>query len=413
MADPDAGAVPGTRPSVFLSYASQDRSAARLLRDALTTYGIEVWYDESDLGGGEAWDQKIRRQIRDCDYFMPVISAQTEARHEGYFRREWRLAVERTLDMADDHPFLLPVKIDDTQQEHARVPDKFLAVQWLKVPGGQSTAGLEALCRRLVEGGLRETTARRSPERPRGSATPVQDPIFPTEVPGQRLSFGFHVVIWAWRSLWARFGRLPRWIRIIAILWLVIAAISRCTSSSPDHKNSQRATASQIEKLNAISKRYQGARAGSDAATLGEEIAREFSDADDEADADGMPLLALAFTAPAGDPAAATLANRAFAMSFGMATISHRGAVGLNKVSPTAADLSAAVARGKANHSSYVLHGQVQTGPQADQMLTVSIAKVSNGAVVWSNSYPVAGADPGRIAADVDAHVPSLKTRAN
>jgi hypothetical protein len=119
------------RRSVFLSYASQDRQAARLLRDTLSDYGLDVWYDESDLGGGEAWDQKIRRQIRECDYFMPLVSAQTEARHEGYFRREWRLAVERTLDMADDHPFLLPIVIDDTDQSVARVPEKFLTVQWL------------------------------------------------------------------------------------------------------------------------------------------------------------------------------------------------------------------------------------------------------------------------------------------
>ncbi len=104
MPAPDAADLPTPRRSVFLSYASEDRQAAQLLRDALPGYGLDVWYDESEIGGGEAWDQKIRRQIRECDYFMALVSAQTEARHEGYFRREWRLAVERTLDMADDHP---------------------------------------------------------------------------------------------------------------------------------------------------------------------------------------------------------------------------------------------------------------------------------------------------------------------
>ena len=103
-------------PTVFLSYASEDRQAARLIGDALPAYGLEVWYDESELGGGDAWDQKIRRQIRECDYFMALVSAHTESRHEGYFRREWRLAVERTLDMADDHLFLLPIVIDDTNE---------------------------------------------------------------------------------------------------------------------------------------------------------------------------------------------------------------------------------------------------------------------------------------------------------
>src|SRR4051812_50034664 len=77
-------------PSVFLSYASEDRAAARALRDALLAIGLEVWYDENELAGGDAWDQKIRRQIRDCDYFMPMISATTERRKEGDFRREWR-----------------------------------------------------------------------------------------------------------------------------------------------------------------------------------------------------------------------------------------------------------------------------------------------------------------------------------
>jgi len=31
--------------SVFISYASEDRQAARLLREALEGYGLDVWYD--------------------------------------------------------------------------------------------------------------------------------------------------------------------------------------------------------------------------------------------------------------------------------------------------------------------------------------------------------------------------------
>src|SRR5882762_7292746 len=139
-------------PTVFLSYASEDREAARTIGAALPAFGLEVWYDESELGGGDAWEQKIRRQICECDYFMALVSARTEARHEGYFRREWRLAVERTLDMADDHTFLLPIVIDDTVQAGARVPERFLSVQWLRLPGGRPTPALEALCRRLVSG---------------------------------------------------------------------------------------------------------------------------------------------------------------------------------------------------------------------------------------------------------------------
>src|ERR1700679_886989 len=180
-------------PSVFLSYASEDRQAARTIGDALPAFGLEVWYDESELGGGDLWDQKIRRQIRECDYFMALVSDQTEARHEGYFRREGRRGGGGTLDMADDHPFLLPIAIDDIDQATARVPEKFLATQWLRVPGGRPTPALEALCRRIASGEAAAVQpARKAPARPVGSRTPTptpelieRSPEFPKEEPGQ------------------------------------------------------------------------------------------------------------------------------------------------------------------------------------------------------------------------------------
>src|SRR2546430_16444778 len=89
--------------------------------------------------GGDAWDASIHRQIKECALFVPVISAKTQAREEGYFRREWNLAVSRTLDMADDKTFLLPVVIDATIDVHARVPEKFRDVQWTHLPAGEGS----------------------------------------------------------------------------------------------------------------------------------------------------------------------------------------------------------------------------------------------------------------------------------
>jgi hypothetical protein len=86
--------------AVFLSYASQDAAAAQHLCDALRKAGIEVWFDQSELRGGDTWDALIRRQIKSCSLFVPFISANTQSREEGYFRREWKLAVDRTSDMA-------------------------------------------------------------------------------------------------------------------------------------------------------------------------------------------------------------------------------------------------------------------------------------------------------------------------
>ncbi len=128
------------RKAVFLSYASEDAEAARRICEALRAAGVEVWFDRSELRGGEAWDRQIVRQIRECALFVALISANTEARDEGYFRREWRLAVERTRDLADDKAFLLPVVIDATSDATARVPEKLHEVQWTRLPAGEVTA---------------------------------------------------------------------------------------------------------------------------------------------------------------------------------------------------------------------------------------------------------------------------------
>ena len=411
MPDLDAADSLPPRRTVFRSYAWQVRAAARGGRDALPGFGLEVWHDESDLGGGEAWDQKIRRQIRECDYFMPIVSAQTEARLEGYFRREWRFAVERTLDMADDHLFLLPIVIDDTDQAGARVPEKFLTVQWLKVPGGRPPPALEALCRRVASGNSAEPPARAALRREgkiKSAPAAPHAPQFPRQEPGQRAKFWVEVAAWGIRSAWVVFMRLPRWVRMLAYIWITVAALSLC--SSWRHEDSADISPAKVEKLKAISQNYQGSLNKNDVLKLGARIAKEFSDDSDEGPAESGPLLAIPFTAPAGDQAAEKLADSAFAMTYGMVSISHHGQVSLSKDPLPSRELGAALERGRANHSTYVLVGTVDSVDGA-QALAVKIAAVADGSVVWSKSYPAAGADPAKIAAEVEAKIPALASR--
>jgi TolB-like protein len=138
--------------AVFLSYASQDANAAQSLCNALRTGGIEVWFDQSELRGGDSWDASIRRQIKNCALFVPMISAGTQSRAEGYFRREWKLAVDRTNDMADGRAFLLPLVTDGTSDSDALVPEKFREVQWTRLPQGANTDAFVEHVRRLLSG---------------------------------------------------------------------------------------------------------------------------------------------------------------------------------------------------------------------------------------------------------------------
>jgi hypothetical protein len=142
-----------TEPSraVFLSYASQDVEAARRICDALRAAGIEVWFDQSELRGDDAWDHKIRQQIRDCALFIPIISVNTQARSEGYFRLEWRLADQRTHLMGKSRAFLVPVCVDDTREVDADIPDSFASVHWTRLGGGETPPAFVERIARLRE----------------------------------------------------------------------------------------------------------------------------------------------------------------------------------------------------------------------------------------------------------------------
>ncbi len=152
------------RAGIFLSYAREDADAVQRMAEALRQADVEVWFDQDELRGGDAWDQQIRNQIRTCALFLPIISAATQERMEGYFRREWKLGVERTHDLADGVPFILPIAIDDTPESAAAVPAEFLRVQWTRLPGALPTLEFVAQVKRVLA----------QPRRPVGTGIPFQ-----------------------------------------------------------------------------------------------------------------------------------------------------------------------------------------------------------------------------------------------
>ncbi len=187
----------GTSHAVFLSYASQDAEAAARICEGLGAAGVEVWYDKSELRGGDAWDQMIRQKIKACALFIPVISRHAHNRVEGYFRLEWKLAVDRSHLIAPDQAFLLPVVIDDTPQTDERIPDRLRELQWTLLPAGQTTPAFVERVRQLLSAetssalmGAGPATLRPVPAR----THPVQAR---TVSAGSLRSFGWWLVGWA------------------------------------------------------------------------------------------------------------------------------------------------------------------------------------------------------------------------
>src|SRR6476646_10063378 len=125
--------------AVFISYAREDLPAVQRLKAGLDAAGIRTWFDLDRLEGGDDYDRKIQRNIARCSYFIPVVSATTERRLEGYFRREWSYAIDRARNIAEGALFILPVTVDDTNGGDAQVPEKFKAVHFTRLAGGEVT----------------------------------------------------------------------------------------------------------------------------------------------------------------------------------------------------------------------------------------------------------------------------------
>jgi hypothetical protein len=125
--------------AIFISYAREDLAAVQRLKAALDAAGLVTWFDLDRLEGGDEFDRKIRANIARCSYFVPIVSAATQRRLEGYFRREWNYAVDRSLNIAEGAVFILPVCIDDTAEAEALVPEKFRALHMSRLPGGEPT----------------------------------------------------------------------------------------------------------------------------------------------------------------------------------------------------------------------------------------------------------------------------------
>jgi len=123
--------------AVFISYAREDLPAVHKLKAGFDAAGIKTWFDLDRLEGGDDYDRKIQRNIARCSFFIPIVSATTQRRLEGFFRREWSYAIDRTRNIADGALFILPVCIDDTNSGEAQVPDKFRSVHFTKLPGGE------------------------------------------------------------------------------------------------------------------------------------------------------------------------------------------------------------------------------------------------------------------------------------
>lgn len=146
------------RPFIFLSYSRQDRPSAEALYRTLVARKLVVWWDKEELDPGDRWREEIKAGLAGCALFVPLLSAHSLGRSEGYFISEWREALRRR-DTVKNRAFVVPLVIDpqltDDQIRSDEVAREFLGdAQAARAPGGRiSEADLQQLASLLAESG--------------------------------------------------------------------------------------------------------------------------------------------------------------------------------------------------------------------------------------------------------------------
>ncbi len=76
--------------TLFISYSRANKSRVSPLVQELQALGFTVWIDVSGIRGGTTWSSEIARAIKECDYFLLLMSSESVA--SDNVRREVDLA---------------------------------------------------------------------------------------------------------------------------------------------------------------------------------------------------------------------------------------------------------------------------------------------------------------------------------
>ncbi len=112
---------------VFLSYSSRDRAAAQRVQEALTSRGIDVFWDQA-TPPGQDWDTWIREKLANCKVAIVLWSRESvksdNVRHEALVARKAKKLLPAMIDPieAEDLPMGLYV-VQATSLTDWRNPD--------------------------------------------------------------------------------------------------------------------------------------------------------------------------------------------------------------------------------------------------------------------------------------------------
>lgn len=101
--------APDDVPSVFISYAHDDKVLARTLANGLAEKGLKVWIDHNELLAGDSIIEQISAAVASIDFFCALVS---EASRESRWCRQ-ELSLAMTSDLGSGGATVIPVRVGE------------------------------------------------------------------------------------------------------------------------------------------------------------------------------------------------------------------------------------------------------------------------------------------------------------
>ena len=141
---------------IFISYASEDFAIADQIYMQLEELGGKgtAWFDKKKLRVGEDFDEIIKKRIKQCKRFMPLISKHVLTAEDRYVKKEWDFACKvYEIDRNSAGEYISPIIIDDTNpyndnKENQLIPNEFKQKHAININSSDFEKELKELIRK-------------------------------------------------------------------------------------------------------------------------------------------------------------------------------------------------------------------------------------------------------------------------
>ncbi len=108
---------------IFISYARVDAEPVAEIYQRLLDAGFDPWIDTEHLLPGVRWRETIEKALREADFFLLCLSAQSKDRR-GFIQKEIKTALDLWEEKLHDDIYFIPLRLEDCE-----LPDQVSEIQ--------------------------------------------------------------------------------------------------------------------------------------------------------------------------------------------------------------------------------------------------------------------------------------------